>query len=267
MAFYLQASIALVFLAGSSAPTPLYGLYHSQWGFPATVLTLVFATYAVAVLVALLFSGRLSDHVGRRAVLMAAACAGAYDADLRLRLGRGGTCCLPAPSRACRPGRRCGLWAPACSTSTSRAARSPTRWRRWWVRRSAAWCGPYGAVSARAHASRLLPARAVFLLRRRASAHAESAARGGRARLAEAAVRLPAAVHGRLLLAAPALIACGRCRLLRPLGPTLVRRLAGSYAAWRPGVVRAGRQRGAAVLASPSATSRPRSPGLARSPC
>lgn len=74
-AFHLKASIALSFLAGSSAPTPLYAVYQAQWGFSPTVLTLVFGVYAVAVLVALLVAGRLSDHVGRRPVLMAAAAA------------------------------------------------------------------------------------------------------------------------------------------------------------------------------------------------
>jgi hypothetical protein len=74
-AFLLKASIALTFLAGSSAPTPLYAVYQSQWGFSSTMLTLVFGVYALAVLVALLVAGRLSDHVGRRPVLMSAAAA------------------------------------------------------------------------------------------------------------------------------------------------------------------------------------------------
>ncbi|HEX4781643.1 MAG TPA: MFS transporter [Usitatibacter sp.] len=71
-AFYLQASITVSFLAGSSAPTPLYSLYQSRWGFSATMLTLVFGVYALAVLAALLVAGRLSDHIGRRPVLFGA---------------------------------------------------------------------------------------------------------------------------------------------------------------------------------------------------
>ncbi|MDZ5456278.1 MFS transporter [Azohydromonas lata] len=74
-AFVLKASMALSFLAGSSAPTPLYAVYQAQWGFSSTMLTLVFGVYAIAVLLALLVAGRLSDHVGRRPVLMAAAAA------------------------------------------------------------------------------------------------------------------------------------------------------------------------------------------------
>ncbi|APW40756.1 MFS transporter [Rhodoferax koreense] len=74
-AFFLQASITLTFLAGSSAPTPLYPLYASAWGFSPIAVTLVFGIYALAVLAALLVAGRLSDHVGRRPVLLAAAVA------------------------------------------------------------------------------------------------------------------------------------------------------------------------------------------------
>jgi MFS family permease len=71
-AFLLQASITLSFLAGSSAPTPLYAVYRAAWNFSPTMLTVAFAIYAIAVLAALLVGGRLSDHVGRRPVLVAA---------------------------------------------------------------------------------------------------------------------------------------------------------------------------------------------------
>jgi MFS family permease len=69
--FYLQASITVSFLAGSSAPTPLYPLYQHAWGFSPITVTVVFGIYALAVLGALLFAGRLSDHIGRRPVLIA----------------------------------------------------------------------------------------------------------------------------------------------------------------------------------------------------
>jgi MFS family permease len=71
--FYLLASITVSFLAGSAAPTPLYPVYQSMWGFSSVTLTLIFGIYAVAVLAALLVAGRLSDHLGRRPVLIAAA--------------------------------------------------------------------------------------------------------------------------------------------------------------------------------------------------
>ena len=71
-AFYLQASIVLFLLAGSSAPTPLYAVYQAEWGFSPITTTIVFAVYALGVLVALLIAGSLSDHVGRRPVLLVA---------------------------------------------------------------------------------------------------------------------------------------------------------------------------------------------------
>jgi len=71
-AFYLQASIIVSFLAGSIAPTPLYGVYQAAWGFSPITITVVFGIYAVAVLSALLTAGALSDHVGRRPVLLVA---------------------------------------------------------------------------------------------------------------------------------------------------------------------------------------------------
>jgi MFS family permease len=72
-AFLLQGSMVIFFLAGSIAPTPLYPLYQAAWGFSSLTLTLVFGVYALAVLVSLLTAGALSDHVGRRPVLVVAA--------------------------------------------------------------------------------------------------------------------------------------------------------------------------------------------------
>lgn len=69
--FLLLASIIIGFLAASSAPTPLYSTYAAEWGFSAVTTTVVFGVYALAVLAALLVVGRLSDHVGRRPVLLA----------------------------------------------------------------------------------------------------------------------------------------------------------------------------------------------------
>jgi len=72
LAFWLLCSIVIAFLAGSSVPTPLYPLYQAEWGFTPITVTIVFAVYAVAVLASLLVAGSLSDHVGRRPVLLAA---------------------------------------------------------------------------------------------------------------------------------------------------------------------------------------------------
>jgi predicted MFS family arabinose efflux permease len=65
-----MASLSVSFLAGSSAPTPLYGLYQSRWGFSSIMTTVVFGVYAFAILLSLLGVGKLSDHIGRRPVLL-----------------------------------------------------------------------------------------------------------------------------------------------------------------------------------------------------
>ena len=72
VAFGLLTSILVTLLASSSAPTPLYATYQARFGFSAITITVVFGVYAVAVLLSLLVFGALSDHVGRRPVLLAA---------------------------------------------------------------------------------------------------------------------------------------------------------------------------------------------------
>ncbi|MFC6883561.1 MULTISPECIES: MFS transporter [Actinomadura] len=71
-AFARVAAVFVLFLAASSAPSPLYALYQRQWHFTAWVLTVVFALYVVGLLGSLLVVGALSDHLGRRPVLAAA---------------------------------------------------------------------------------------------------------------------------------------------------------------------------------------------------
>lgn len=53
---------------GSTLVTPLYPLYEQRFGFSKVTLTLVYATYVVGNLLALIFFGRLSDQLGRRKV-------------------------------------------------------------------------------------------------------------------------------------------------------------------------------------------------------
>ncbi|MFC9847869.1 MFS transporter [Streptomyces sp. NPDC060223] len=68
-------SVAFAFwitMAGTTAPTPLYPLYGEAFGFTPFTVTVVFAVYALGVVVGLLAFGRLSDQVGRRPVLIAA---------------------------------------------------------------------------------------------------------------------------------------------------------------------------------------------------
>jgi predicted MFS family arabinose efflux permease len=74
-AFLLLASIIVVFLAGSSAPTPLYPIYQTEWRFSPSTITMIFGIYALAVLASLLVFGSLSDYLGRRRVIVVAAVA------------------------------------------------------------------------------------------------------------------------------------------------------------------------------------------------
>lgn len=72
VAFWLIAAVFLVSLAFSTVPAPLYPLYQRQDGFSAFTVTIVFAVYAVGVVVSLLLAGHLSDQLGRRRVLLPA---------------------------------------------------------------------------------------------------------------------------------------------------------------------------------------------------
>jgi predicted MFS family arabinose efflux permease len=71
-AVFVLASVIVALLASSAAPTPLYAIYQAQWHFTPITTTLVFGVYAMAVLAGLLTLGKLSDHVGRRPVLLTA---------------------------------------------------------------------------------------------------------------------------------------------------------------------------------------------------
>ena len=70
--FWLAIAVFILVFAVSAAPTPLYHVYQTEWHFSAVVLTAVFATYALFLLVALLIFGSVSDHVGRRRVISVA---------------------------------------------------------------------------------------------------------------------------------------------------------------------------------------------------
>jgi MFS family permease len=59
-------------MLGTTLPTPLYVIYQAQFHFSTSLITLIFAVYAVGVLAALLAAGHTSDQVGRRPVLAAA---------------------------------------------------------------------------------------------------------------------------------------------------------------------------------------------------
>lgn len=70
-AFGAVTAMLVLFQAASSAPAPLYVVHQRLWGFSPAMLTLVFAVFVFGLLGSLLVLGGLSDHVGRRPVLMA----------------------------------------------------------------------------------------------------------------------------------------------------------------------------------------------------
>jgi len=72
LAYLLLACVFTYGMLGTTLPTPLYVLYQEQYQFTSVLITVIFAVYALGVLAALLVFGRVSDHFGRRPVLLAA---------------------------------------------------------------------------------------------------------------------------------------------------------------------------------------------------
>jgi MFS family permease len=72
VSFWLLATLLGFFLFAASAPSPLYGIYAMKWHFSSTTITTIYAVYAAGALTALLTTGRLSDHLGRRPVVAVA---------------------------------------------------------------------------------------------------------------------------------------------------------------------------------------------------
>jgi MFS family permease len=67
---YVLVTVGLfMLLFGANLPAPLYGVYRERFGFSLTVLTLIFATYAVVLIPSLVLFGQLSDRYGRRGVI------------------------------------------------------------------------------------------------------------------------------------------------------------------------------------------------------
>ncbi len=69
--FWFGVVATMLMLVGASAPSPFYPVLQEELGFSSAVMTVIFAIYAVFLLGALLVSGSLSDHVGRRPVVSA----------------------------------------------------------------------------------------------------------------------------------------------------------------------------------------------------
>ncbi|MFG3509375.1 MFS transporter [Streptomyces sp. NPDC047821] len=70
LGYTAAAAVFAIGMAGTTLPTPLYGLYRRELGFSELMVTVVFATYAVGVILTLLLVGNYSDRAGRRPVLL-----------------------------------------------------------------------------------------------------------------------------------------------------------------------------------------------------
>ncbi|MBV6823475.1 MFS transporter [Pseudomonas sp. PD9R] len=54
----------------SNAATPLYGIWQDELGFASGILTVIFGCYILGLLMTLIVAGQLSDHYGRKAMLL-----------------------------------------------------------------------------------------------------------------------------------------------------------------------------------------------------
>ncbi|AUG29800.1 MULTISPECIES: MFS transporter [Microbacterium] len=70
-AFWAAASVLALALWSSGAPSVLYPIYAAKWDLTPVVVTTVFATYQLALIVVLPLFGNLSDLFGRRWVMIA----------------------------------------------------------------------------------------------------------------------------------------------------------------------------------------------------
>ncbi|VXB10054.1 Predicted arabinose efflux permease, MFS family [Burkholderia sp. 8Y] len=76
-------AVALVFsinMAGTTLPTAIYHDYQTTFGFSPATITVIFASYALGVLGALLVMGNWSDQLGRKRMLTAGLTASAISA-------------------------------------------------------------------------------------------------------------------------------------------------------------------------------------------
>jgi len=80
----ITAFVFWTVMLGTTVPTPLYPLYERSFGIVPVEVTVLFAVYAVGVVVGLLTLGRLSDQIGRKPVLAIALLLSAAAASLFL---------------------------------------------------------------------------------------------------------------------------------------------------------------------------------------
>lgn len=77
---YTIAAVAV----GSNMLTPLYSIYRQKFDFSALTLTLIFATYVITIIPAMLIFGPLADAFGRRRIMLISVLTAALGAILLL---------------------------------------------------------------------------------------------------------------------------------------------------------------------------------------
>src|SRR3982074_2225015 len=68
--FWVAAAVVAHTLWTSAAPSMTYPLYASEWGLTHTVTTTIFAVFPIVVVAVLIFSGDVSDYMGRRSTIL-----------------------------------------------------------------------------------------------------------------------------------------------------------------------------------------------------
>ncbi|RFA19455.1 MFS transporter [Subtercola boreus] len=68
--FWASAAVLALCLWASGAPSVLYPTYAAEWQLSSTVITTIFATYPLVLLIVLLVFGSISDTIGRRLAML-----------------------------------------------------------------------------------------------------------------------------------------------------------------------------------------------------
>ncbi len=68
--FWVATAVVAHTLWTSAAPSMTYRLYASEWDLTHTATTAIFAVFPIVVVAVLIFSGDLSDYIGRRATML-----------------------------------------------------------------------------------------------------------------------------------------------------------------------------------------------------
>lgn len=74
--FWVTASTLVSLLLGANLAATLYAVYSKEFGFSHAMLAVIFATYTLVLVPALLVCGQLSDRFGRRPVIFSGLLAG-----------------------------------------------------------------------------------------------------------------------------------------------------------------------------------------------